>query len=1150
MSDEHQPNEVLETQAVPDSAAPKLPPEPVPEPASDPISEPTPEQDITSASSHLAQVEVGAPEHPETGNVSEADAQSQPSDVTVPSVVRIADIEKAKKKKKKERPQRAAVGPDIGAFLVKAFNMVRERAWLAGGIFAVLLLIFLFLPPVSLGSRLTSGGGYTALNAESPSTTHPDGLTVGIDPASESKLGVKLDSVPRVDFMDEATKEFESARAALPQHLSPKSPYYLLETRGNSKEPAPAQLKVVIPNESEPWETLDLYTWDGEVWRWVPSRLDRDAEILLADVAALPESVMVMQSGMIQQKIIAEVKGVPPAEVEPVLTDADLIGMLIGTMGGLTGDATQLPLATASSNPVLVPSVRNWLPGREPNWALVHDMLSIEADRASHVENLVGLVEGGGYEGLVVDYRNVQSEDRVAYVGFITELQAALHAKDLWLALTVDTPKHITGDAWDTGGYDWRALGLVADQVRVLMPIDPQAYAPGGMAEQLLEWGISQVDRYKLYPIYSTLSTDGQQTLTLNDVLAPLGTVRAAQPLTESVSPGTALAFQLGTASVDMDPNTGVGKLVFGDTNLWLGTPQWLRSRLDLVARYHLGGAVVRDILDSGNLPNLVPAIADYKAQAETTTNAGMPEVTWQLSGPEGQLSQVSTPLTQSNFAWTAPEITGVYRIAAKVAGVDKGNLQVMVASARPSLTGTLATAADSEEDEETEEEDVLDSDDDETAADLKAAFVADVTVPDNTRFEKEEKFTKTWRLRNAGSADWPEDTVLVFAEGEQMAEAGEVEVGAVKAGATVDVSVDMMAPNSDGSFKSVWELKAGDKKITGGGMYTLIKAGDPAVATTDAPAPVVAPSSSGGFELGGHVRDLALPYASQMHYAGMNWTKVQIRYGEDPAWIVNIAHSNGFKIQLSALGNPGMVTEAGFEQKFADWLAGVAKTGADAIEVWNEPNIDREWQSGYISPQAYTNLLCTSYNAIKSANPGSAVISAAPAPTGYFGGCGPNGCDDQPWMEGLFNAGAANCMDYIGAHHNAGATSPSARSGHPAGGTHHSWYFLPQTELYYNIFQGTRKIFYTEMGYASQEGLETFSDQFAWARGINNSQQAAWLSEAVQLGINTGMVRCIIVWNIDFTRYGYDPQDGYAIMRPGGACPACDALHNILGTR
>lgn len=314
-----------------------------------------------------------------------------------------------------------------------------------------------------------------------------------------------------------------------------------------------------------------------------------------------------------------------------------------------------------------------------------------------------------------------------------------------------------------------------------------------------------------------------------------------------------------------------------------------------------------------------------------------------------------------------------------------------------------------------------------------------------------------------------------------------------------------------------------------------------------------VAPAVGGAFELGGHVRDTGHPYADTMHYAGMNWSKVQVHYSGPADAVIQAAHNRGFKIQLSALGGPGMVTQGNFEQDFANWTAGLAAAGADAIEVWNEPNIEREWAAGHIDPGAYTRLLCASYNAIKAANPGTMVISAAPAPTGWFGGaCSPAGCDDLPWMQGLYNAGAVQCMDYIGAHHNAGATSPSARSGHPAdpGHGHHSWYFLPQTEAYFYALGGTRRLFYTEMGYASQEGLSQFSDAFWWARNTNNAQQAAWLAEAVSLSVNTGMVRVIIVWNIDFTRYGADPQDGFAIIRPGGPCPACETLHALLGTR
>jgi len=39
-----------------------------------------------------------------------------------------------------------------------------------------------------------------------------------------------------------------------------------------------------------------------------------------------------------------------------------------------------------------------------------------------------------------------------------------------------------------------------------------------------------------------------------------------------------------------------------------------------------------------------------------------------------------------------------------------------------------------------------------------------------------------------------------------------------------------------------------------------------------------------------------------------------------------------------------------------------------------------------------------------------------------------------------------------------------------------------------------------------------------------------------------------MIIWNVNFTHYGEDPQAGYAIVRPGGGCPACDALRSVAG--
>jgi hypothetical protein len=536
-------------------------------------------------------------------------------------------------------------------------------------------------------------------------------------------------------------------------------------------------------------------------------------------------------------------------------------------------------------------------------------------------------------------------------------------------------------------------------------------------------------------------------------------------------------------------------------------------------------------------------------------------QIAWSVSHEGRELDGQQAPLANPSYTWMAPESPGEYSVSASVAGFDHGSVMITVAEPEPepvaetvtetetmTETAELGETDDAGESASAEREGEGESPEEDEETCLSGAFLADVTVPDNTQMEKGEAFEKTWQVENDGSCAWPEDTVLAFVGGDQMGAPESVEVPPVEPGGKKDITVPMEAPGEDGTYTGKWQLRSGETSF-GGQMWVKIVVGEPQQA---APAPAPPPSGGGGFELGGHIRDWGFPYADKMHYAGMNWAKVQVRYPQDATGIINAAHANGFKIQVSALGPADMVTQGDFEQKVANWVAGMAAAGADAIEVWNEPNIDREWQIGHISPQAYTNLLCTAYGAIKNANAGTAVISAAPSPTGYFGGCSPNGCDDQPWLEGLYNAGAVQCMDYIGAHHNGGATRPSASTGHPgdSGGHHHSWYFMPQTRLYYNIFRGTRKLFYTEMGYASQEGVPTFSDQFGWARGITNADQAAWLKEAVQLSISSGTVRCIIIWNIDYVRYGYDPQDGFAIIRPGGACPACEALHSVLGTR
>jgi hypothetical protein len=190
--------------------------------------------------------------------------------------------------------------------------------------------------------------------------------------------------------------------------------------------------------------------------------------------------------------------------------------------------------------------------------------------------------------------------------------------------------------------------------------------------------------------------------------------------------------------------------------------------------------------------------------------------------------------------------------------------------------------------------------------------------------------------------------------------------------------------------------------------------------------------------------------------------------------------------------------------------------------------------------------MLAPAYQAIKAANPGVMVISGAPTPTGAFNGCGSigtvSGCDDWFYIQQMRDAGANSYLDCVGVHYNEGIISPSQRSGDPrAFGDFYSRYFFGMLDLYYGTFG--KPLCFTELGYLSPEGHGGLPANFAWAQDTTVAEQSQWLAEAAVLASQSNKVRLMIIFNVDFTTYGADPQAGYAMVRPGGACPACDAL-------
>lgn len=98
-----------------------------------------------------------------------------------------------------------------------------------------------------------------------------------------------------------------------------------------------------------------------------------------------------------------------------------------------------------------------------------------------------------------------------------------------------------------------------------------------------------------------------------------------------------------------------------------------------------------------------------------------------------------------------------------------------------------------------------------------RASFVSDVTVPDDTLMEPGESFTKTWRLRNSGTCTWKTQYDLVFDSGRAMGAPASIPLpGNVPPNSTVDLSVDMTAPSTDGTFRGNWLLRNEDGETFG----------------------------------------------------------------------------------------------------------------------------------------------------------------------------------------------------------------------------------------------------------------------------------------------------------------------------------------------
>ena len=539
---------------------------------------------------------------------------------------------------------------------------------------ALLLIVALLLPPVSLGQRLTGQGMQRIPAATDSNITDADGTKVAF-PAygAPGSFKAKLVSIPREQFSnnsgDEASAAAANALNGLP--LTPRSPFYQIKTEGN--KPTASIITMEIPNDSLPYETLDLYEWTGSAWRFLPNREVVDAatgkELILSELDSttlheVPAAFMVMQTQANPPSasvVLAAGQQLPDAGRD-ALTEVSPYGLTLNGDGSLGGSIAAS--ANAGGSYSVTPVLRNWGDDGIVRTDLLDNLLISEEIMNAHLNAIDALVVGNNLPGVEIDYRGLDPTLSVQFNDFIDRLAERMHAAGRTVALRVEAPAQIAEDRWSTGGYDWRVLGQTVDSFRIPAPFDPAAYAAGGAVDQLLTWSVGEVARQKIELVLPARSVEkaGSYLLPMgyDEALTPLlGESRINQPVLVPGEPVDVTLFNdrvlgelrfddgIGMFTYDYRDNAGYQRTV------WIENAASLAHKLDLVKKYNLQGVSIEALLEPSYDPDLWSVVREFLAGEQANRSSSF-NIVWTVTDSNGNaVAQEQRPFNDSRFSLT-----------------------------------------------------------------------------------------------------------------------------------------------------------------------------------------------------------------------------------------------------------------------------------------------------------------------------------------------------------------------------------------------------------------------------------------------------------------------------------------------------------------
>jgi hypothetical protein len=106
----------------------------------------------------------------------------------------------------------------------------------------------------------------------------------------------------------------------------------------------------------------------------------------------------------------------------------------------------------------------------------------------------------------------------------------------------------------------------------------------------------------------------------------------------------------------------------------------------------------------------------------------------------------------------------------------------------------------------------------------LRVKFLEDVTIPDYTRLNANQSFTKKWRVQNTGTQTWLPSYSLRSVSGSRMSGADSPIGVSVSPGSVVDLTVNMVSPAGTGLYIGYWQLSTETGVPFGPELYVIIR--------------------------------------------------------------------------------------------------------------------------------------------------------------------------------------------------------------------------------------------------------------------------------------------------------------------------------------